>query len=144
MKMIIMMGMLFMLSNQPMMIIGSLIFIVLLYSLLLYWMFSSFWFSYMVILVMMSGVLVIFSYMMSILPNESFEISGLLFLFLEIFLIYKTNYSSEFVQDVSLEGVKIWWNCSLMYSLFLVMYLLLMMVMVVWISLMERGAIRIL
>nr|YP_009680184.1 NADH dehydrogenase subunit 6 [Neoscona scylla]QDF64718.1 NADH dehydrogenase subunit 6 [Neoscona scylla] len=143
MKMMIMLGVLFVLSIQPMMVISSLIMIVLIYSMFLYWSLSSFWFSYMVILVLMSGVLVVFTYMMSVLPNESFEISSLMMLILGFVLMYKSSIYSEFIQDVGLSSMKIWTGVTMLMSLFLVMYLLFIMIMVVWVSMMELGAIRI-
>nr|YP_009691845.1 NADH dehydrogenase subunit 6 [Argiope perforata]QEG58625.1 NADH dehydrogenase subunit 6 [Argiope perforata] len=143
MKMTVMLGVLFVLSIQPMMVISSLIFTVLLYSMYLYWNLSSFWFSYMVILVLMSGVLVIFTYMMSVLPNESFEVSSLVMLVLGIILLYKYSGYEDFMQDMSMGSMSIWMSVTLMVSMFLVIYLLAMMVMIVWLSMMEKGAIRI-
>nr|YP_009240935.1 NADH dehydrogenase subunit 6 [Neoscona adianta]ALF63169.1 NADH dehydrogenase subunit 6 [Neoscona adianta] len=141
--MLFILGMLFVLSIQPMMVISSLIIIVLMYSMYLYWSLSSFWFSYMVILVMMSGVLVVFTYMMSVLPNESFEVSSLMMLVLGIVFLYKNTLYNDFIQDVSLSSMKIWVGVTMLMSLFLVVYLLFIMIMIVWVSMMEWGAIRI-
>nr|QNV12131.1 NADH dehydrogenase subunit 6 [Araneus diadematus] len=143
MKIMIMLGVLFILSIQPMMIISSLIFTVLMYSLYLFWYLSSFWFSYMMVLVLMSGVLVVFTYMMSVLPNESFEVSSLMVLVFSIVLMYKNKFHEEIIQDISLGSMKIWESMTMMLSLFLVIYLLFIMVMVVWVGMMERGAVRI-
>nr|YP_009689588.1 NADH dehydrogenase subunit 6 [Neoscona multiplicans]QCF46307.1 NADH dehydrogenase subunit 6 [Neoscona multiplicans] len=141
--MMIMLGVLFVLSIQPMMVISSLIIIVLVYSMFLYWSLSSFWFSYMVILVLMSGVLVVFMYMMSVLPNESFEVSSLMILILGFVLMYNSNFYNEFIQDVGLMSMKIWEGTTMLMSMFLVMYLLFIMIIIVWVSMMEVGAIRI-
>nr|YP_009117197.1 NADH dehydrogenase subunit 6 [Neoscona theisi]AJE26553.1 NADH dehydrogenase subunit 6 [Neoscona theisi] len=143
MKTMVMLGMLFVLSIQPMMVISSLIIIVLMYSMYLYWSLSSFWFSYMVILVLMSGVLVVFTYMMSVLPNESFEVSSLMVLVLGVVFLYKSDSYADFIQNMSLGSMKIWAGVTMLMSLFLVVYLLFIMVMVVWVSMMELGAIRI-
>nr|YP_009333098.1 NADH dehydrogenase subunit 6 [Araneus angulatus]AMD83665.1 NADH dehydrogenase subunit 6 [Araneus angulatus] len=143
MKMMITLGVLFITSIQPMLIILSMIMIVLFYSLYMKWMLMSFWFSYMMILVLMSGVLVIFTYMMSVLPNESFENSGMLFLLIGMYYLYnKLNYY-EFVLDLSISSMEIWVSYLFVVSMFLVMYLLFLMILVVWISMMEMGAIRI-
>nr|YP_009040719.1 NADH dehydrogenase subunit 6 [Argiope bruennichi]AIA77331.1 NADH dehydrogenase subunit 6 [Argiope bruennichi] len=141
--MMVMLGVLFVLSIQPMMIISSLIFTVLLYAMYLYWNLSSFWFSYMVILVLMSGVLVVFTYMMSVLPNESFEVSSLVMLVLGIIVLYKYSGYEDFIQNISISSMGIWGSVTLVSSMFLVIYLLAMMVMIVWLSMMEKGAIRI-
>nr|QNV12099.1 NADH dehydrogenase subunit 6 [Argiope bruennichi] len=141
--MMVMLGVLFVLSIQPMMIISSLIFTILLYAMYLYWNLSSFWFSYMVILVLMSGVLVVFTYMMSVLPNESFEVSSLVMLVLGIIVLYKYSGYEDFIQNISISSMGIWGSVTLVSSMFLVIYLLAMMVMIVWLSMMEKGAIRI-
>nr|QHH25571.1 NADH dehydrogenase subunit 6 [Argiope ocula] len=143
MKMVVMLGVMFVLSIQPMMVISSLIFTVLLYAMFLYWNVGSFWFSYMIILVLMSGVLVVFTYMMSVLPNESFEVSSLVMLVLGIIMMYKYSGFEEFMSNISLGSMKIWGNLTLVWSMFLVLYLLVVMIMVVWVSMMEKGAVRI-
>nr|AIA77344.1 NADH dehydrogenase subunit 6 [Argiope amoena] len=141
--MMVIFGVLFVLSIQPMMVISSLIITILLYAVYLYWHLSSFWFSYMIILVLMSGVLVVFTYMMSVLPNESFEVSSLVLLVLSVILLYKYSGYEDYIQDVSLGSMGIWMSVTLVVSIFLVIYLLVMMVMIVWLSMMEKGAIRI-
>nr|YP_009691858.1 NADH dehydrogenase subunit 6 [Cyclosa japonica]QEG58638.1 NADH dehydrogenase subunit 6 [Cyclosa japonica] len=144
MKMILLMGVMFILSIQPMMMISTLIFIILAYSLLMMWNLSSFWFSYMIILILMSGVLVVFTYMMGVLPNESFEVSSLVVIVMSLALMYKYSEMNEFIMEESLGSMLIWSGSLYMLSLMLVIYLLIMMVMVVWMSMMEKGAIRIL
>nr|YP_010415031.1 NADH dehydrogenase subunit 6 [Araniella displicata]URW97650.1 NADH dehydrogenase subunit 6 [Araniella displicata] len=143
MKAVVTLGILFVLSTQPMMVISSLIFTVLMYSLFLYWNLMSYWFSYMMVLVLMSGVLVVFTYMMSILPNESFEISSLIFVIMGITILH--NYKGWVLesQEISLGSMKLWGDLMLVGSLVLVSYLLFMMIMIVWVSIMEKGAIRI-
>nr|YP_009172227.1 NADH dehydrogenase subunit 6 [Cyrtarachne nagasakiensis]ALF36384.1 NADH dehydrogenase subunit 6 [Cyrtarachne nagasakiensis] len=143
MKMIVLVGMMFILSSQPMFLILSLIFLVMLYSLYMLWNLSMFWFSYMLVLVMMSGVLVIFSYMMSILPNESFEVSSLMILMLGMVIFLSGGEFLEFIQNTSLSSIMIWSGMMMMISMFLVIYLLFIMILVVWLSMMEWGAIRI-
>nr|AJR33123.1 NADH dehydrogenase subunit 6 [Cyrtophora moluccensis] len=141
--MVVMLGVMFILSTQPMMVISSLILTVLVYSIYLYWNLSSFWFSYMLILVLMSGVLVVFTYMMSVLPNEGFEVSSLVMLVLGVVFMTKYSGYDEYFMDMSMGSMKIWMSMTLVISVFLVIYLLVMMVMVVWLSMLEKGAIRI-
>nr|YP_009161629.1 NADH dehydrogenase subunit 6 [Cyclosa argenteoalba]AKN58358.1 NADH dehydrogenase subunit 6 [Cyclosa argenteoalba] len=143
MKMVLLLGVMFILSNQPMMMISTLIFIILLYSLLMLWSLSSFWFSYMIILVLMSGVLVVFTYMMGVLPNESFEVSSLVMIVMGLVLTYKYFEFDEFILDESMSSMMIWEGTMFIMSLLLVVYLLGMMVIIVWMSMMEKGAIRI-
>lgn len=138
-----MLGVIFVLRVQPIMVIRSLIFTVLIYSLYLYWNIRRFWFRYIILLVLIRGVLVVFTYIISVLPNESFEISRLLVLIFSLILIYNNNFYEEFIQDIRLGRIKIWEIKTIVLSLFLVVYLLFIIIIVVWLRVIERGAIRI-
>lgn len=143
MKIIIILGVLFILRIQPIIIIRRLIFTVLIYSLYLFWYLRRFWFSYIIVLVLIRGVLVVFTYIISVLPNESFEVSRLIVLVFRIVLIYKNKFHEEIIQDIRLGRIKIWERITIILRLFLVIYLLFIMVMVVWVGIIERGAVRI-
>nr|YP_626386.1 NADH dehydrogenase subunit 6 [Trichonephila clavata]AAS15716.1 NADH dehydrogenase subunit 6 [Trichonephila clavata] len=141
--MVLFLGLMFILSIQPMMVISSLMLVVMIYSLMISFEVGSYWFSYMLVLVMLSGVLVVFTYMMSIFPNESFEISSLLIVMVMFFIFYSFKEESKFFMNWSSMSVKIWEGVSMLSSLYLVMFLLAVMIVVIWLSGMKEGAVRI-
>jgi len=65
---------------QPIIIVGRLILITLIYSLLIYLILGRFWYRFMLLLVILRGVLVIFTYISSLTPNERFELENLIYL----------------------------------------------------------------
>nr|AML25805.1 NADH dehydrogenase subunit 6 [Elateroidea sp. BMNH 1274768] len=50
-------------------------------------MFSTFWFSYIMFIIMVGGILVLFIYMVSIASNELFKFSNLLFMSMMMFFM---------------------------------------------------------
>lgn len=142
-KLALMLGVIFVLSIQPIIIISRLIMVVLIYSFYLYWNLREFWFRYIIVLVLMRGVLVVFTYIIRVLPNERFEVSRLVILILGFVLIYKGEVYDEFIQNMRIGRIKIWSGISLIVRLFLIIYLLFIIVIVVWLRIIERGAIRI-
>nr|QNV12127.1 NADH dehydrogenase subunit 6 [Amaurobius fenestralis] len=138
--MMILMGILFMSSIQPMMMIMSLIIISMMYSLYIYMSMGSFWFSYLLLLVMLSGVLVVFTYMVSLFPNESFEMYNLLIIMMMcVFSLYWIY--DMFGMDYSYISLNMWFFYMGIFSVCLVSFLLMVMVMVVWMSYLNEGAI---
>jgi len=70
---------------QPVFIVRRLIVITLFYSFFIYKIIGSYWFRYLLLLVILRGVLVIFTYIVSLIPNESFEIYRIMFVFVFMF-----------------------------------------------------------
>nr|YP_010252261.1 NADH dehydrogenase subunit 6 [Desis jiaxiangi]QTX95134.1 NADH dehydrogenase subunit 6 [Desis jiaxiangi] len=138
----IVLGGFFLISIQPMFMIISLIFITLVYSIWIYQIMSTYWFSYALVMVMLSGILVLFMYMISLIPNESFEIYNLIIIF--FFLMWGLNVGfEEFKIDNSFICMNLWMNYVGIFNLFLVSFLLSIMIMVVWLSWCSKGTLRI-
>nr|ARH54296.1 NADH dehydrogenase subunit 6 [Curculionidae sp. 3 AH-2016] len=68
-----MFSMFFMIMNHPMSLGGILVIQTILMALTTGFLFMNFWFSYIIFLVMIGGLLVMFIYMTSIASNEKFE-----------------------------------------------------------------------
>nr|YP_010545526.1 NADH dehydrogenase subunit 6 [Parasteatoda cingulata]UYG23923.1 NADH dehydrogenase subunit 6 [Parasteatoda cingulata] len=142
--MMLMLGLMFVWSIQSYSMIVSLIMMTLGYSMFLYYSMGSYWYSYMLVLVMMSGVLVLFTYIASLIPNESFEYVGLVYasIFLSMIMMMKVNYSTNYNIDMSMILLKMWNLLLGMYNMYMVLFLLMIMVMVVWLSNFDVGAVR--
>nr|YP_010611003.1 NADH dehydrogenase subunit 6 [Lycosa grahami]WAQ70325.1 NADH dehydrogenase subunit 6 [Lycosa grahami] len=134
-------GVLFVISLQPVFMVSSLIIITLFYSFFIFKMIGSYWFSYLLLLVMLSGVLVVFTYMVSLIPNESFEIYGMLFMFL--FMFFFVKYYNLFEVNMGFVSMNLWESYLGMFSLFLVGFLLVIMFLVVLLSNMNFGSVRV-
>lgn len=143
MKIIVLGGVIFVISIQPIIIIRSLIITILIYSIYLLWRLRRFWFRYMIILVLIRGVLVVFTYIIRVLPNESFEISRLVIMVLGLILIFCYSGFEEFVEERSIGRIKIWGGVTFVLRFFLVIYLLVIIIIIVWVGIIEKGAIRI-
>nr|YP_009107079.1 NADH dehydrogenase subunit 6 [Oxytate striatipes]AIT96926.1 NADH dehydrogenase subunit 6 [Oxytate striatipes] len=136
------MGVFFVISFQPLFMVSSLILITLMYSYLIYKITGTFWFSYILLMVMMSGVLVVFTYMVSLIPNESFEIYSLMFFF-SFLMMMLLNFNFFFLSDMSFISMNLWMTELSYMNLFLVSFLLVIMLLVVYMSYMEEGAFRV-
>nr|YP_009305891.1 NADH dehydrogenase subunit 6 [Dolomedes angustivirgatus]ANW36389.1 NADH dehydrogenase subunit 6 [Dolomedes angustivirgatus] len=135
-------GILFMISLQPVFMVSSLILITFFYSFFIYKEVGTYWFSYMLLLVMLSGVLVVFTYMVTLIPNESFEAYNLVMVFMLMFMLLM-EYKFDFVKDMGLVTLNLWMTYLGMLSMFLVSFLLIIMLLVVFLSNMNIGALRI-
>nr|WAQ70312.1 NADH dehydrogenase subunit 6 [Lycosa sp.] len=134
-------GVLFIISLQPVFMVSSLIIITLFYSFYIFKLIGSYWFSYLLLLVMLSGVLVVFTYMVSLIPNESFEIySMVLILF---FMFFFMKYYEMFKMDMGFVSMNLWESYLGMFSLFLISFLLVVMFLVVLLSNMNLGSVRV-
>lgn len=137
-----MFGILFVIRLQPVFIIRRIIFITFIYSLYIYIELGSYWFSYLLLIVILSGVLVVFTYIITLIPNERFEITGLLFIIIFIF-IYVIKYKEIFYNDIRLERVNLWNTYLGIFNIFLVRLLLLVILIVVFLSNIHYGSFRI-
>nr|YP_010022218.1 NADH dehydrogenase subunit 6 [Oxyopes licenti]QOL12233.1 NADH dehydrogenase subunit 6 [Oxyopes licenti] len=141
-NLIFLLGVLFIISLQPVFMVSILIFITLLYSYLIYKVIGTFWFSYMLLMVMLSGVLVIFTYMVSLVPNESFEVVNLVIL-LSFMVSMFLNWGLNFNNDMGIMSMDLWASYLGSFSLFLVIFLLAVMLLVVVVSCMTEGSFRV-
>nr|YP_010460100.1 NADH dehydrogenase subunit 6 [Lycosa shansia]UUC05147.1 NADH dehydrogenase subunit 6 [Lycosa shansia] len=134
-------GVLFMVSLQPVLMVSMLIIITLFYSFFIFKMVGSYWFSYLLMLVMLSGVLVVFTYMISLIPNENFEFYGIMIMFMIMFLFIKEY--SMFKMNMGFVSLTLWESYLGVFSLFLISFLLIVMFLVVLLSSMNFGSIRV-
>lgn len=135
-------GILFVLSFQPVFIVRMLIFITFLYSYMIYIKLGTFWFRYVLLMVMIRGVLVIFTYIVSLVPNESFEIYGLVILFflIRVFIITLSNFYN--IENFEYITINLWITYIRFLRLFLVGFLLGIILLVVILGHINNGALR--
>lgn len=93
-------------------------------------------------MVMLRGVLVVFTYMVTLIPNESFEVNGLMILFVVI-ILFIIRYIIIYNVDFSLVTVNLWITFFSILSLFLVGFLLVIILLVVSLRYINDGAFRI-
>nr|YP_009154099.1 NADH dehydrogenase subunit 6 [Gandalfus puia]AKC99390.1 NADH dehydrogenase subunit 6 [Gandalfus puia] len=120
----------------------------------------SFWFSYILFMIFLGGMLVLFIYVASLASNEFFSFSSSMFMFYSLtFLIFTTtcfyldpilisNFSSIpssslYLQLSTISIVSwIYSNTVMNFTLFIVMYLLLTLIVVVKITNLFKGPLR--
>nr|ACA62666.1 NADH dehydrogenase subunit 6 [Calisoga longitarsis] len=132
MMMVILLGIMFVGSSQPMSLVLLLIFVTLSYVLYLYVVMKTFWYSFVIMIVMLSGVLVVFTYMASMSPNEKFIWSGIsLMILIVVFLGVLVDGWGYPLSHVSL---KLWDGWTMLVVGWLISFLLVVMLMVIWVS----------
>lgn len=127
---------------QPIIIIRIIILIVLLYSNLIYFMVGRYWFSYALVIVMLRGVLVLFTYIVSLIPNERFERYNLVYIFIFILFFIRIYLYNIFI-DESYMSLRLWCLYIRIFNLFITSFLLRIIIIVVWLRYLGKGAIRI-
>lgn len=132
----------FVLRFQPVFIVIILIIITFLYSYIIYKVIGTFWFRYILLIVMLTGVLVVFTYIVTLIPNETFEVYGLVFLFILVglFIVVWINYYNDSLELVS---IGLWSTYLSFFRLFLVRFLLGVILMVVSLRYINDGAFKI-
>nr|AIW06061.1 NADH dehydrogenase subunit 6 [Vietnamella sp. MT-2014] len=124
---------------------------------------GSFWFSYILFLVFLGGMLVLFIYMTSLASNEMFSVSSSMILIIPlsapIFLMFSflssnmpaiqpfpltLNFISNFckMQDLTLNLLKLYNSISAYLTILLVSYLLLTLIVVVIITNLDKAPLR--
>nr|ADF65628.1 NADH dehydrogenase subunit 6 [Vietnamella dabieshanensis] len=124
---------------------------------------GSFWFSYILFLVFLGGMLVLFIYMTSLASNEMFSVSAFMFLILPfsipIFLVlyvltfntpaiqpfplmYNFIFNIFKMQDLTLNLLKLYNSISAYLTILLVSYLLLTLIVVVIITNFDKAPLR--
>nr|YP_009562243.1 NADH dehydrogenase subunit 6 [Cheliceroides longipalpis]QAU56489.1 NADH dehydrogenase subunit 6 [Cheliceroides longipalpis] len=143
MMMLMLMGMLFVSSMQPMFMVSSLIIIILMYSLYIYMNMGGYWFGYALMMVMLSGVLVIFTYMASLSPNDSFENYNIMYMLIFMMMFIGSYYILMYEYKFSIISLMLFKSFFGLFNVFMISFLLMIMLMVVWLSYMMYGALRI-
>nr|APX39605.1 NADH dehydrogenase subunit 6 [Colaspidea globosa] len=154
---IMMMSTSLILLNHPMSIGFTLLLSTVMISMMTGTMNSTFWFSYILFLVMIGGMLILFVYMTSIASNEKFKFSMkilMLNLLLMTTMLFLKNHKQSFLllklKETKMFNYEKMMNESLKYftpSLNIIMissmiYLLIALVMIVKITKKSKGPIR--
>jgi hypothetical protein len=122
--------------------IGVLLVVVVVYALEIYFMLLRFWFGYILILILLRGVLVVFTYVVSLVPNERFEYFSFLMILVGIlFFIGETRY--KVLSSQSLVTTLLWGGVMGGYILYLAIFLLRVIVIVVFVSSPSEGPLRV-
>lgn len=144
MKIIIILGLIFVWRVQPYFIIIRIIIITMGYSIFIYYKMDRYWCRYILILVIIRGVLILFTYIARLIPNERFEYIRLIYvrLFICIFIIIGIKFERGYFEDMRIIILKIWEVLVRLYNLYFVIFLLIIMLMVVWLRNFGEGAVR--
>lgn len=138
-----MMGFLFVGRLQPMFIVRRLILIILFYSYVVNIFIGGYWFRYALIIVILRGVLVVFTYIVRLIPNERFERYNLLYLLGIIIFVIRGYYIYIYNYKLRLYRIRLWGSYISIFNIFIVIFLLIIILIVVWFSYIGRGALRI-
>nr|AML25590.1 NADH dehydrogenase subunit 6 [Staphylinidae sp. BMNH 1274640] len=151
-------SMLFMFMNHPMTMGLTLLIQTILISLITGLLNLNFWFSYILFLIMVGGLLVLFIYMTSIASNELFKYSNKMFislisLFILLFLISLTfdwffiNYNFFYIETFMINNYNIfltkYFNLpSIIIIMMMIIYLFITLIAVIKITKIEYGPLR--
>lgn len=138
---LLLIGLIFVSRIQPIFIIRSIIIITILYSYIIYIIIEIYWFGYVLVIVILSGVLVVFTYMVRLSPNERFENYNLVILLLVIFILIFRRYI--YYDNMSYISLFLWISYVGLYNIYIVGFLLGVILIVVWIVGVKLGAVRV-
>nr|YP_010373834.1 NADH dehydrogenase subunit 6 [Arocatus melanocephalus]UPI55361.1 NADH dehydrogenase subunit 6 [Arocatus melanocephalus] len=149
MSLMVTMSILFMFIKHPLSMVITIIMQSMFISMLTGMMMKSFWFSYIIMIIMMSGMLVLFIYMASIASNEKFKFSFKVFLLLLLmFLLSMLNINSKSdmmfnMTDLNLTLNNLFNSPTMLTTIMMVMYLLYSMITISKIININEGPLRI-
>nr|AML26084.1 NADH dehydrogenase subunit 6 [Staphylinidae sp. BMNH 1274255] len=147
----------FLFLNHPMTMGLTLLIQTITIALITGFMNLNFWFSYILFLIMVGGLLVIFIYMTSIASNEMFSYNSKLLLinfsfFFMIMLMlnmdntlinYSFNFTENFINNKFLLNINKFFNYPSIYIIFIIIiYLFITLIAVVKITKIEYGPLR--
>nr|YP_010923090.1 NADH dehydrogenase subunit 6 [Nysius inconspicuus]WJZ45493.1 NADH dehydrogenase subunit 6 [Nysius inconspicuus] len=139
----------FMSVKHPLSMVLIIILQTLTISVMIGMMLSSFWFSYIIMMIMMSGMLVLFIYMASVASNEKFKFSIILTMMMILNSpILFLNYDNEMMnmnKTTTLNMIlnNLFSGVTMMITIIMVMYLLYTMITVSKIVNINEGPLRI-
>nr|YP_010161944.1 NADH dehydrogenase subunit 6 [Tachycines zorzini]QRI61346.1 NADH dehydrogenase subunit 6 [Tachycines zorzini] len=160
------MNIMFMLANHPLTMTLIIIMQTLMICLSTGIIYQSFWFSYILFLVFLGGMLVLFIYITSLASNEMFKIPawtliimmGMIVTIMFMYLIMDSSLSSSIINNIDMINInnymsttysesnlsltKLYNNPSNLITLMLVMYLFLTLIVIVNITNIFKGPIR--
>nr|YP_010491823.1 NADH dehydrogenase subunit 6 [Tolmerinus auronotatus]UWM92596.1 NADH dehydrogenase subunit 6 [Tolmerinus auronotatus] len=147
----------FIFLNHPMSMGLILLIQTILVTLIMGFMSMNYWFSYILFLIMIGGMLVLFTYMTSIASNEKFKFSKLLFWFISLMFIvmsmtlifdysffnlinYSNDFSSNFMFNINLNKFLNYPSNIILFMM--IIYLFITLIAVVKITDIKFGALR--
>lgn len=141
-KLIFLLRTLFIIRLQPVFIVSILIMVRFLYSYIIYIIGGRYWFRYVLLIVILRGVLVVFTYIITLVPNENFEVYNLVMIFIfMIFIILVYSYDYEI--DIRLITLNLWVRCLGIFRLFVISFLLGVIILVVKLRYLNDGSFRV-
>lgn len=123
--------------------IGGLLVLVLSSLLYLYYNTLIFWGGYLLLIVMLRGILVIFSYILRLVPNLAFEEFRMFMPLLLVLILVYLEIEKFYLIDFSLYIFSIWGGSLRIITFYLVRLLLLLIVIVLHIREMKKGSVRV-
>lgn len=133
----------FIIRIQPIFMVRRLILIVLIYSYIVYIIIGGYWFRYALVIVILRGVLVVFTYIVSLVPNERFENYNLIYLVRIILVLVGRFYVWIYNFKFSIISLKLWRRFFGIFNIFIIRFLLIIILIVVWFRYIGCGALRI-
>lgn len=129
-------------SSHPLMMMIGLVILLLYVFVFIYKNLLRFWVGFLLSIVILRGILVIFSYMLRLIPNIFFENSRIVFPL--VFLIIAGYFlPGEFINlDARGFTSKIWMTEFNLLTFYLVFFLLLLIVIVLFLRIMDKGSLR--
>lgn len=126
---------------QPIIIISIIIIIVLIYSYFVYISIMSYWFSYILVIIILRGVLVVFTYIISLIPNEMFENYNIMYIYI-LFIISVLSYDYILKEINELVSLMVWVSLYGILNIFIISFLFIIILIIVWFRYYNEGAIR--
>nr|QBA92000.1 NADH dehydrogenase subunit 6 [Mesabolivar sp. ITV1036I2] len=127
--------------SHPMLMVVLFMILSLYLTIFMYFEYQTFWFSVLFMLVVLSGVMVLFMYMASLTPNDGFFLDLVVMFFVFVF-VSDLDLGVGFM-DSSCYSLRLWEDCDGMLSLYSLVMLLLAMFVVVWLGESWRGCVRV-
>nr|AYR05367.1 NADH dehydrogenase subunit 6 [Coleoptera sp. ACP-2013] len=153
----LLLSLIFIFMNHPMSMGLTLLLQTIMISLITGLLNLNFWFSYILFLIMIGGMLVLFIYMTSIASNEMFSYSNKIFFMITLFFIffmlimlitdsYLMNfnylYMDSFIYNKSMNLTKYFNYPSMNLIFFMIIYLFITLIAIVKITKIELGPLR--
>lgn len=140
---IVILGILFIIRMQPIFMVRRLILIILMYSYIIYIIIGGYWFRYALIIVILRGVLVVFTYIVRLVPNERFENYNLIYMVGIILVMERGFYIWIYDYKFGIISLELWVRIFSIFNIFIIRFLLIIILIVVWFSYIGCGALKV-
>nr|YP_010693606.1 NADH dehydrogenase subunit 6 [Lynceus grossipedia]WCD23728.1 NADH dehydrogenase subunit 6 [Lynceus grossipedia] len=138
--------------NHPFFVGMIIFFQTIIYCLITSFYFSS-WYSYMLFLIFLGGLLILFIYIASLLPNANFKISKsplLIIMMIPTFMMIMLNNNNSYLESPKENFLNEWQESlisiflekSMLIFIFIMFYLILSLIVFYYITFVKSGAIR--